>query len=424
MATKQKILLVEHATVDDTIIVPGNMPVAILYDGATMDYRASVQIPDDISTLSSLELIVCRQVAANIYVNVSCQLMTPGSAASTSTTGFKALAVSAADDVYENIAIASTALSSLGTPAEGDVLTITIERAGGNALDTYNTDLLVAGIILNYTDTTTAVTPVSLTSYTSDTYRRSGLRNYILDADLRRLHPKLANYIWSTQTDYSVQIAEAFNMLQDDLRSRGLNPRQMMIPLDLKRAASSTDNQDWLTSSTETTSTTSTHINGRDGFIRFVVAVSAIGGSTGYSIQLQGSNDIDADDSTEPVNWVNTGTAIAPTSTGTTSTIIANQYKYYRYVHTVTGTSKSLTYCASLVETYADRWIMYKSLELICRDFARTEGDIWEKRAQHYADLYAQSLLGYKFTLDEDEDNLVDEAESDDKGSSQTTLVR
>ena len=196
----------------------------------------------------------------------------------------------------------------------------------------------------------------------------------------------------------------------------------MMIPLDLKRAATATGYQHILTSSAETATTTSTHIDGVSGFNRFVVVVSAITGTSGYSIQLQGSNDQAIDDATEPLNWTNVGSAIEPTATGTTSGVIQTEYKYYRYIHTVTGSPKSLTYTAALYETFPDRWIIHKALELIFRDMSKQVGDIFDERCKVHASLYGQALQSYKFTVDGNDDNLIDNLDTFE--SAQTILTR
>ena len=194
-----------------------------------------------------------------------------------------------------------------------------------------------------------------------------------------------------------------------------------MIPLDLLRAATSTAVQNALTSATEIVTTTHTHIDGRDGFNRLVIVVSAMTGATGYAIKLQGSNDQNISDSIEPTNWTDIVT-ISPTAAGTTSSVFQAEYKYYRIVNTVTAASPSIAYTASIVETYADRWIMYKSLELICRDFKREVNDVWDQRAHEYAGLYDAATKNYKFTVDSNDDNLV--TDSDETEAGQTILVR
>ena len=126
MATKQKLLLVEQATVDPSIVVPGNMPVAILYDSQIMDWLANTQAPDNLTLLSSLQLIVCRQAIANIYIKVMGQLIRAGSTIATATTGFLEVAVSADDDIYEALPIDASALASLSGVQNGDILSFTV----------------------------------------------------------------------------------------------------------------------------------------------------------------------------------------------------------------------------------------------------------------------------------------------------------
>ena len=237
------------------------------------------------------------------------------------------------------------------------------------------------------------------------------LKNFVVDADLKKFYPKLANYIWSTQSDYSTQITEAFNILLDDIRSRELEARTLMVPLDLKRAANSTADQDvLLTSSAETATTTSTHIDGIDGYKRYVVNVSAITGTSGYAIKLQGSNEQGINDATEPTNWTDIAT-ISPTATGETSSVIQNEFKYYRYVNTVTAGTPSITYTAGLYETWIDRVIAHKTFEMIFRDFMKEAGDIWDERSKSHAAMYSQALQGHRFTVDADDNNLVNTAD-------------
>jgi hypothetical protein len=196
----------------------------------------------------------------------------------------------------------------------------------------------------------------------------------------------------------------------------------MMIPFDLKRAADSTADQNTLASSTQTVSTTGTHIDGRSGFNRFVVSVSAIIGATGYSIALQGSNDQDITDTTEPANWTTIAT-IVPAATGETSSVFQTEYKYYRIVNTITNGTPSITYTASLVETYVDRWIIHKAFTLIFRDFSKLEGDIWQTRSDSHERMYAQAIQSFKFTTDDNDDNLITDSDTI-ANSQQIKLVR
>jgi hypothetical protein len=59
---------------------------------------------------------------------------------------------------------------------------------------------------------------------------------------------------------------------------------------------------------------------------------------------------------------------------------------------------------------------MYRTLEMICRDFARVKGDVWDDRAQIYAGLYSAAFQNYKFTVDTDDDNRASD-EGDDQSA-------
>lgn len=228
------------------------------------------------------------------------------------------------------------------------------------------------------------------------------IRNFITDSDLDEHYPNITDYLPDALSNWQNQIDESFELVLNDLRSRELDVRTMGIGLDLKRSATSTDDQNTLTSTTEATSTNSTHIKGRDGFRRFAINVTARSGTT--SVTLQGSNDMNITDATEPSNWETVET-LTPTTTGETSTVIDSQYKYYRISSTITG---SMTYTACLYEVHFDIWIIYKTFWLIFTYLSKNPDDIWDKRAKMYENLYSSVLTGYKFTVDSNDNNLID----------------
>ena len=244
------------------------------------------------------------------------------------------------------------------------------------------------------------------------------LKNFITDSDLDEHYPNITDYLPSTLSNWSAQIGEAFELILNDIRAMEIDVRNLGIPLDLKRAATSTADQNVLTSSTEAASTNSTHINGRDGFRRFAINVTARSGTTTV-IALQGSNDHGVTSDTEPTNWTAV-TSITPTTTGESSVIFDSQFKYYRLVSTLTGAS--ITYTAALYEVYHDIWTIYKTLWLIFTYLAKSPDDIWDKRAKQYEQLYSRVLNGYKFSLDANDNNLIDGDEL--KNSGQRRLSR
>jgi hypothetical protein len=244
------------------------------------------------------------------------------------------------------------------------------------------------------------------------------IKNFVTDDDLEEYYPSISSYLPSTQNDYSTQIDEAFNLVLNDVRSRGIDVRNIHVPLDLLRAATSSAEQDALTSATQTSSTNGTHIDGQQGFRRFVVNVTAITGTPTFT--LQGSNDYNISDSVEPSNWTTIET-LSPTTTGETSVVYYNEYKYYRYTSTIA--SGSVTFTASLYETEFDVWVIYKTLWLLFSFMAKNPDDVWSERAKKYEMLYSSVVTGYKFTYDSDQNNLIDESD-DLQHSAQRRLSR
>lgn len=266
------------------------------------------------------------------------------------------------------------------------------------------------------------------------------LKNYIDDSDLQKYYPKINSYIWSGTSDYSVQTSEAFNQIVDDLIARELDYVRLGTPIDLLRTLTSTDYQHKLAYETFSVNDFQTHLQGFRGFRRLVIDVlsNSVTGSKGKLV-LQGSNDIGISDSTEPANWIDISiTTIG--SAGVVSSVFQTEYEYYRVglyhtdsddatadnVTTFTeGTSfaqGSFKISVSLVETYIDRWIIWKTFEMIFRDFSKEANDIWDKRAEECSRLYKQSLDGFKFIYDTNIDNLVTKA--DTLQNAQSGLIR
>ncbi len=250
------------------------------------------------------------------------------------------------------------------------------------------------------------------------------LKNYITDTDLQKYFPKINSYLWSGSSDYSVLISEAFNQVVDDLISRELDYVRLGTPIDLLRTLTSSDNQNKLTIESFSANDFQTHLKGERGFRRLVLEIYTL--STGAStckIVLQGSNEIGISDSTEPTNWDDI-TTITPTATGVSSVIIQEEFDYYRLgiyntANSYTTTDGVTTFTeataftgvvrltATLVETYIDRWITWKTFEMIFRDFSKESNDIWDKRAEECGRLYKQSVDSFKFVYDTNNNNLV-----------------
>ncbi len=248
------------------------------------------------------------------------------------------------------------------------------------------------------------------------------LTNFVTDADLRKYFPKLASYVWTTQADYSTQIAEAFELVLDDLRAREIDVRRMHTPIDLNWPIISNANRDIMTVVTSTVAMASGHNQGIQGFRRFCVNVLALNGTTGYTVKLQGSNDISASTTQAPTNWADVVT-ITPAAVGLVTVAFSNEYQWYRVVLAVPGSSPSIQFTAYLLETYVDRWIIWRTFQMIFQDFSKESGDIWHLRAQEAMQRYQQALTSAKFGLDTNKDNLLTEGDQS-PSSAETSFSR
>jgi hypothetical protein len=151
--------------------------------------------------------------------------------------------------------------------------------------------------------------------------------------------------------------------------------------------------------------------------------VSAIGATSGYSFALQGSNEQDITDSTEPSNWTTVCT-LTPTATGYTTDTFLDEYMYYRMVVTITQGTPAITFKAYLLETFLDRLIIHKTLQMICTDFSKEQNDIWDVRRAFHERAYQEALANHRYTVDDDEDNLIDEDTDTLAKANQTTFWR
>jgi hypothetical protein len=90
------------------------------------------------------------------------------------------------------------------------------------------------------------------------------------------------------------------------------------------------------------------------------------------------------------------------------SLVFEDEYHYYRITLTVTASeSPSITFTASLLETYIDRWIIWLSLSLIYHMISKSTDDGWLKRSEDAINNFNLAFDNYTFTVDKDEDNLV-----------------
>ncbi len=243
------------------------------------------------------------------------------------------------------------------------------------------------------------------------------IKNFVTDVDIETYYRKIGKILKSGDTSFEVKRMQAFDLVLDDFRFRGIDARKLHIPLDLNRPTTTTTTQVNLIPFTKTATFTSEYIEGQQGFKRFVIGVSAItsGSVISYSIKFQGSNDSERAET----NWEDIGTCTL-TATGNTKAVIQVEYLYYRYILTI-GAGGSITFTCGLYETYIDRLIINKTLELIFFEMIMTAGDVWDIRCQQAKTDYELVMQTAKYYIDTG-DNLPSEEE--DTGINPTRIVR
>ena len=233
------------------------------------------------------------------------------------------------------------------------------------------------------------------------------MRNFVDDTYLEQFYPDLINFRKGSQQDYSAVISTAFSLTLNDLENRGIDTRLCMVPLDLNRSRTATQNIQQLTSTTVSATTNGTHWEG--GMQRrFVVNITnkSVHGDD-WSVLLQGSNlttePDEADASWETVvtlPWVADAAASEDHETFTAS------YKWYRVRVVKNSGSGSITFTASLYETKFDSIIAYKAIGLIARSWDTGMNPKFQVMAEAMENAYTSGLQGVKFSYDHDQDGI------------------
>jgi len=232
------------------------------------------------------------------------------------------------------------------------------------------------------------------------------IKNFVDDTDLQAQRTNIMSYLGSLKT-YSGKISLAFEMVLNDLRSREIEPRKLHIPIDLNRAHDSKDTHDILASLTKTASGDGAdYAEGITGFRRFVVNFTAASGITG-TFTLKGSNDTLVG-SASPSNWTSIVT-LSFLESRTKSTVIIDEYKYYRISWTIAGTDPSMQFTSGLYETCFDQLIIQKTFFLLYQEMSKSTDDIWYDN-MHRADLAYESVMrSIKFIIDKNDNNVPEQ---------------
>jgi hypothetical protein len=224
------------------------------------------------------------------------------------------------------------------------------------------------------------------------------MKNYIDETFLKGFLPALTKLLWTSETNYDKQKSTAEVIVRNDFIARGYRSAFLQSPLVIR----TTD----VISATETTSAYEDTITR----LRYVYTVPTLTGGN-KTVVLQGCNTEDGTFET-----INTFTLTA-SSTTEVSGLIAQPFKYYKLVLTVTAGTLDFTF--KLVESNYDLFFAYKWLELILLDSVKNEGDQYHLKMLEFREMYND--LWNKVTINED---LDEDGEVDDSPQTQIILSR
>lgn len=204
------------------------------------------------------------------------------------------------------------------------------------------------------------------------------LKNYIAETDLEGFVPELDQYLFTGETDWSKQKTRAEQIVIADLVNKGFQLRNLRPELTL---STSTDSDE--------------DVANRD---RCVVVCTAF--TSTAVVTVTGTNDTDD-------AYVTAGTSSNITATGTSSFLLDDRYKYYKYSNTGTAT---LTVFLVESSNY-DLLFIYKWLELILRNSVVQENDAYHIKANWMRELYQNLWTSFSPFYDGDEDGEITASE-------------
>lgn len=237
------------------------------------------------------------------------------------------------------------------------------------------------------------------------------LRNFVTDAFLEKFYPNIINNRQGGQVDYSETIGNAFDLLVNELQSKGIDPRLCMVPIDLCRLSTASQNIQSVTSKT-----TSATWNGEawegGNERRFVLNLTSKVTADDWSFLLQGSN-LTSKPEEGDANWETVSTLQwdGNTAASEVNTVITSLYKWYRVRAVKNSGSNPVTFTATLYETVFDELIAYRALELIALSWKTGLNPRWDDMQAEMYKRYVERMEAIKFSYDEDQDGIPEVAE-------------
>src|SRR5512146_3231262 len=218
------------------------------------------------------------------------------------------------------------------------------------------------------------------------------IKNYLAETDLEGVFPELDKYLWNGETDWSKQKTKAEQIVINDFMSRGYKGYLLRTPLSLRTTGAATLPETGDKSDEDDATR-----------IRLVYNIASL--TTPVTLTLQGTND----SSSETYSTITTVALTTPT-TGESSTVFGQVYKYYRINAAGTGTP-AINYTADLVDTMADSFFLYKWLELIMLNNIVEKDDQFDIKRQYCADRYNELWNTAQIFEDKDESGDLEESE-------------
>ena len=242
------------------------------------------------------------------------------------------------------------------------------------------------------------------------------IQNFLTDSDLEVYYPDLVSFRRGGQVDYSDMITKAHEMVVRDIINKGVNPRLLMVPIDLNRDADTDPNYQHLESWTLSDSDNGYAWEGKGREGRFVITISSRTADTGWDFLLQGSNESDRpEDGSAYWTTIKTVSIVAANGSGTTNYTFTDLYKWYRVKVTKTSGVGSVVFTAGVYETAFDPLIAHKAMQYVFAGWRTEPNDQWDLRLDEAKQAYTDALASIQFGMDSDEDGIADDTEGQSK---------
>lgn len=218
------------------------------------------------------------------------------------------------------------------------------------------------------------------------------LKATVVTSDLTKFEPSLADYYRTNQTDWSEILIKAQEVLEADIKARGLLLRRLCKPLSLTDATKSSEDEIERT--------------------RLTFTLSGTVGTTTFT--FQGTND----DSSETWHTITTADALSQATTGEKTTTFSDTYKYYKI--TKSGGTAIVTNI-HLVERSFELPKTFLAIGMAFKTLQSQVSDYWEEKSKYYFDEYYKLVQNVNYSYDADDDG---SANADEVKINRVTFVR